>query len=395
MRLAPTDVLRLGLLGPRTRKARTALSVLGIAIGVATMLLVTGIPASSGEALDERLAGLGTNLLNIHPVAIGDHQEPLPTTAVAMVARIGPVTSVSAVANLHAVARRSDLVDPNDGSGLSVLAARTDLLPAVGAQLSSGHYLSEATSRFPVAVLGAAAATRLGVPSIPATGGSLPQISIGNRWFAVAGVLAPVPLAPDLDSSVLVGWDVAGRLLDFDGHPTVVYVRADESTLDDVRTVLPATVNPQLPGTVDVSRPSDALAAKRATATAFGALVLALALVSLLVGGIGVANTMVISVLERRREIGLRRALGARRGQIRLQFLAESVTLSAAGGVAGTALGIGAVAGYAGWQGWPVVVPAWAAGVGLCGAVLIGVIAGGYPAIRAARLPPTESLGAT
>jgi putative ABC transport system permease protein len=310
-----------------------------------------------------------------------------------MVARIAPVTHVSAVANVHSVVRRSDLVDEHDGSGLTVLAGRTDLLPAVGGRMVAGRFLTESTARFPVVVLGAAAAGRLGYDRL-VPGAPPPQVSIGNRWFSVTGILAPVPLAADLDQSVIVGWDAARRLLGFDGHPTVLYVRSQESAVEDVRVVLPATVNPRLPGLVQVSRPSDALAAKRAASSAFGALVLGLAGVSLLVGGVGVANTMVISVLERRREIGLRRGLGANRGQIRLQFLAESVALSALGGLAGTVLGIGAVFGYATWQYWPVVIPPWSAAGGLGGALLVGVVAGVYPAVRAARLTPVEALAA-
>jgi putative ABC transport system permease protein len=193
---------------------------------------------------------------------------------------------------------------------------------------------------------------------------------------------------------VLVGWDAAVQVLGFDGHPTVLYVRCDEQALEQVRSVLPATVNPQLPGLVRVSRPSDALIAKRATESAFGALLLGLAGVSLLVGGIGVANTMVISVLERRREIGLRRALGAHRGQIRIQFLAESVALALLGGAAGTVIGTAATLGYATWQRWPPAVPGWAVGAGAGGALLVGVVAGVYPAMRAARLSPTEALAA-
>ena len=388
MRLAPGDVVRLGLLGIRTRRLRAALSALGIAIGIATMIIVTGIPASSRQALTDRLAALGTNLLRVEPQAQGDQPAPLPVESVAMAARIGPVTGVSAVANVHSVVRRSDLVDPYDGSGLSVLASRTDLLPAVNARLVSGQFLNAANEHFPTVVLGSTAADRLGYDHPDG------QVSIGNRWFTVLGILAPVPLAPDLDQAVLVGWDAARDLLGFDGHPTVIYVRCREPALDQVRDVLPATVNPQLPGLVVVSRPSDALVAKRATENAFGALLLGLAGVSLLVGGIGVANTMVISVLERRREIGLRRALGAHRGQIRIQFLAESIALSALGGTAGAALGVAATIGYATWQHWPPVIPAQSVGAGIGGALLVGVVAGVYPAVRAARLTPTEALSA-
>jgi putative ABC transport system permease protein len=180
--------------------------------------------------------------------------------------------------------------------------------------------------------------------------------------------------------------------LGFTGHPTVIYVRAREDTLEAVRGVLPATVDPQLPGMIQVSDPAAALAATHAAKTTFSALFLGLAGVALLVGGIGVANTMVISVLERRREIGLRRALGASRGQIRGQFLTESVALSALGGVAGTLIGVLVTAGYAASQGWPVVIPVPALAGGVAGALLIGAAAGVYPSIRAARLTPTEAL---
>ncbi|WP_430784166.1 ABC transporter permease [Actinoplanes sp. G11-F43] len=390
----PVDLLALGLIGLRTRPGRALLSGLGIAIGIATMIVVTGIPASSQAALLDRLSALGTNTLQVTALP---HQSPpavLPEQAVGMVTRIGPVTGASAVANTHTVVRRNDRVDRNDGGGLTVLAARLDLPGVINATVRSGSWLNPATATFPTVVLGAVAAERLGLTTLP-TGRQSPLVMIGESRFTVVGILDPVTLHPDIDRSVLVGWDAARTELDFDGHPTVIYVRAEEAQLEAVRDVLAPTISPERPGQVVVTRPSDALAAKRATENSFSVLFLALAGVALIVGGIGVANTMVVSVLERRSEIGLRRALGATRGQIRGQFLTESVVLAVCGGVAGTLLGLAATVGYAAWQNWPLVLPVESAGAGVAGAIVIGVLAGVYPCVRAARLTPTQALATT
>lgn len=382
----PIDVLDLGFFGLRTRPARAALSALGIAIGIATMIVVTGIPASSQAALLDELSALGTNTLQA--TAVPDQEPPtrIPESAVEMVRRVGPVTAVSAVANTHSLVRRNDRMPVENGSGLTVLASRLDLLPTINARMLSGLWLNEATARFPAAVLGSVAAARLG---ITAPG---PQVVLADVRFTVVGILATTPLTPDIDRSVLVGWESARTSLGFDGHPTVLYVQSQESEIEQVRSVLAETIHPERPGQVNVTRPSDALAAKRATESSFSVLFLALAAVALVVGGIGVANTMVVAVLERRSEIGLRRALGATRGQIRLQFLTESVVLATIGGLAGAGLGLAATVGYAWWQQWPLVVPADAALAGAGGAVVIGVLAGLYPSIRAARLTPTQAL---
>ncbi len=176
------------------------------------------------------------------------------------------------------------------------------------------------------------------------------------------------------------------------GHPTIIYVRADPDHVTGVYSPLAATTNPANPSSVLVSRPSDAIAAQLAAKKSFTSLFLALGAVALLVGGIGIANIMVISVLKRRSEVGLRRALGATRRHIAVQFLTESVLLALLGGVAGTVLGAVATAGYAASQSWATVIPLQALWGGLGCALAIGAVAGLYPAARAARLPPTEAL---
>ncbi|RJL29971.1 ABC transporter permease [Bailinhaonella thermotolerans] len=386
-RLGPRDVLRVGAAGLRARPTRVFLSALGIAIGIATMVAVIGISASGQEQLLRQLDQLGTNLLRVQA---GDSlmggEAKLPVNAVEMVKRVGPVTNASATGKVEVTVRRTDKISPLETGGLSVQATTLDILETLEGEVRTGSWLNEATSRYPATVLGSVAAERLGVSR---TG---TQVWIGNRWFTVTGILETMPLAPEIDRSALIGIEVAKTQLRYDGHPTTIYERSAEEAVGAVRDVLPRTVNPEKPEEVAVSRPSDALAARAAAAGTFTSLLLGLGAVALLVGGVGVANTMVISVLERRREIGLRRSLGATRGQIRTQFITESLLLSTLGGAAGLVLGSIATVAYALAKDWPPVVPTWALGGALLATMTVGVIAGLYPAIRASHLPPTVAL---
>jgi putative ABC transport system permease protein len=388
-KLSLADLARVASVGLRTRRLRAALSALGIAIGVAAIVAVLGLSSSSRAGLLAQIDKLGTNLLTVTAgqTFTGDDAE-LPVAAPGMIGRIGPVEQVASTGSTSASVFRSRLIPSVNTNGLSVQAASTDLLPVVGATVARGAYLNAATATTPVAVLGASAAERLGIDRI------YPRLRIwlGGQWFYVVGILTSAALAPEIDTSVLVGFPVAKSLLGFDGHPTTIYVRSATSQVAAVQAVLAATANPASPDQVDVSQPSAALVARAEAQSALNSLFLGLGAVALLVGAVGVANIMVISVLERRSEIGLRRALGATRGQIRTQFLCEAVLLSLLGGIAGVGFGILVTAGYAVSRDWAVVVPAvaWAGGLGA--AMLIGAIAGLVPALRAARLSPTEAL---
>jgi putative ABC transport system permease protein len=389
-RLSPADVLRVGVEGLRSRRTRVVLSALGIAIGIATMVAVIGLSTSSRADLMNRLDRLGTNLLTAEA---GENPlggaVKLPKNAVSMVERIGPVQHATATGAVDARVRRSDAVPEEMAAGITVQAARTDLLDALNARIGQGSWLNRASERLPTVVLGSVAADRLGISG---PGG---KILLGDRWYVVTGILAPVELVPNLDRTALVGYPSAERYLGFDGHPTMLFERSTDASVEAVQGVLARTVNPGDEGSVKVSRPSDALAAKAATDEGLTSLMLGLGAVALLVGGVGVANTMVISVLERRQEIGLRRALGATRGSIRIQFLTESLLLSALGGLAGAALGAAATFAFARAQGWTTVVPPWSLAGGLGATLVIGVIAGLYPAVRASRMHPTVALSAT
>jgi putative ABC transport system permease protein len=390
-RLGPRDVLRLGGHGMRTRPLRAVLSALGIAIGVAAMIAVVSIPASSAQALRNELAALGPNLLTAHPgQTFGGDAAELPETAVPMVRRIAPVTAVAGVGTVKATVRRSDRVPATETGGLAVYAAQPDLLATLRGSVHSGRFLDGVTERYPTVVLGAEAATRLGIDAVSPDDPR--QVWLGGQWFSVIGILDKMPLAPEIERSVLIGWTVAKQRLSFTGHPGIIYVRAQDDQVEAVRGVLAPTINPEKPNEVQVDLPSEALVAQRLADSSYNALFLALGGVALLVGGVGVANTMVIAVLERRREIGLRRALGATRRQVRGQFVAESVLLSSLGGIVGVLVGVGVTAGYALSKQWPAVFPpvALAGGVGV--AALVGALAGMYPAMRAARLAPTEAL---
>jgi putative ABC transport system permease protein len=386
-----SDVLRAGTAGVRARALRAALSALGIAIGIAAAVAVLGISASSRSGLLTQLGAEG-NLLN---VAAGQDftggPAPLPLMAEGMIARIPPVESVTAIGYVPgATVLRTAAVPSIDTGGISVLAVQPNLLATLGGRLAAGTFLNAAAVHVPAVVLGAVAAQTLGIGRVPV--GTL--VYLGGRYFSVVGILRPVPLAPEIDEAALVGFPIADQFLGLGGHPTEIYLRCTPDQVQAVVQVLPFTANPAQPEAVQVSRPSDILAARAAAKSAFTGLFLGLGAVAVLVGGVGIANIMVISVLERRAEIGLRRAVGATRRHVAVQFLAESLVLSLLGGIAGVTLGSAATAGYAAATGQAAVLPPAALAGGIGVALAVGALAGAYPAARAARLAPADALRA-
>jgi putative ABC transport system permease protein len=389
-RLHPSDLLRVGSAGLRARRVRAALSALGIAIGIAAMVAVLGISESSKADVLSVLDRLGTNLLTAEASGgiAGDETAELPDTTETMLGRIGPVDEVASVTDVDAGVFRNDLIPPGETGGITLKATDDELLPTLSGELAQGRFLDAGNDDFPVAVLGSVAAERLGSSDVTRP----VQVIVGGEPFSVIGVLDPIELAPDIDRSVLIGRPIASELFDAPAAPGTVYLRTQTDQVEEVASVVAATANPESPDQVTVTRPSDAIEARAATSSAFTSLFLGLGVVALLVGGVGIANVMVISVLERRSEIGLRRAIGATRRHITVQFLLEALLLALAGGVAGAALGGHITIGYDASRGWEIVVPPIALGGGVGAAVVIGAVAGLYPALRAARMSPTEAL---
>ncbi|MBD8611118.1 ABC transporter permease [Frigoribacterium sp. CFBP 13729] len=387
-RLLPADVLRLGASGLLTRPTRALLSALGIAIGIAAMIAVVGISTSSQARLAAQLDTLGTNLLEASQGQdLFGEETPLPLTTLGSAARVDGVEAVASTGVVAGVGvYRSAAVPEGETGGITVRTASSGLLDVLGTDLAAGTWFTDGTASYPTVVLGSAAAEALGVS------GPGQHVLVGKTEHLVIGVLEPSPLASDVDRSALIGERDAEVLTGAAVPPSAVYLRVDDERVDEVRELIAPTIRPDAPSEVSVARPSDALAARQAADQAFTGLLVGLGSVALLVGGIGVANTMVISVLERRREIGLRRALGATKAHVRDQFLAEALLLSLLGGVGGIVLGLAVTAVFAASRGWPLAVPPAVLGAGLGATLVIGAVAGLWPAIRAARTPPTEAL---
>ena len=388
-RMRPADTWPLAVAGLASRPLRTLLSALGVAIGIATLVSVLGISSSSRAQLVAEIDALGTNLLTVTPgTSLSGETVTLPPTAPGMIARIGPVISAAALGDVSASVYRTNDVPAANTEAITVYSADTNLPAAVQAQLADGRFLTNATARYPAVVLGADAAAALGIDQAD---GSV-QVWLGNHWFSVVGILRPVALAPELDRTALIGYPIARQLLGATGAPVEIYVRASPASMATVQADLPYAADPAAPQDVSVANPAAALIARADATAAFQGLFLALGGIALLIGGIGIANVMVISVLERQSEVGVRRALGARRLHITMQFVAEAVVLAGVGAAAGAVAGGFATTLYAASRRWDAVVP-WpvlltAVGLG----VVIGGLAGLYPAKRAAKLAPAEAL---
>ena len=388
-KLRTRDLFFVAVYGVKARKGRAALTSIGIGIGIAAIVAVSGIAASGSADLLSTLESLGTNLVKASPQAgFFGTQEELPEGVIGMVERIGPVEEVTSTTQTDLLVRRSNFISEFEGGGISTIVTSSELLNVIGGNLSEGRFITDGLSDLPVTVLGSVTAKRLGITNLSQPS----KILIDDEWFGVIGIIEELKIHPDLDRSVFIGYGAAKKLFDINEEPTTIYLRANPTFIEDVVEVIAPSMNPENPDQVEVSRPSDALEAQQAVEASFTNLLLGLGSVALLVGGVAIANVMVMSVLERRMEIGVRRSIGATRREIRYQFLLESIVLSGIGGLVGVMLGSLITLAYTNYTNIVFSIPVWQILGAVVLALLIGAISGVYPAIKASKIQPAEAV---
>jgi macrolide transport system ATP-binding/permease protein len=390
------DLLNEAVAGLFARPVRMVLTILGTVIGLAALVATIGLSRTASQQIIGRFDELAATEITVtaKPAPEGQPANDLPWDAPARLARLNGVVAAGTVSTVDVgdeLVSASPVSDPLTRSTfkLAVEAVSPELFTAIRATVRTGRLLDDGHGlrREQVAVLGPNAADELGITRID----QLPALRIGDRAFLVIGILDSVKRRYDLRSAVLLPEGTARSLYGL-RVPESVVVETRVGATSLLSRQVPFALRPDAPTGLRVASPEQPQRLRGGVRSDLDVLFLLLSGVSLLVGAIGIANVTLVSVMERTGEVGLRRALGATRRHIAAQFLLESAAMGVVGGILGASVGLLVVVAVAAYNSWtPVMDPVAPLLAPLIGGV-VGLLAGAYPAMRAARLEPVEAL---
>lgn len=398
------DLVDESLAGVFARPARTALTTLGTVLGIASLVATLGISRTAGNQIVERFSELAATQVTVQPRSGSSGQQGgdaarrgtagvLPWDVEDRLDRLNGVVASGAVADIPNPGgiRTVPIIDPTTISErtLPVFAASTGLLAAVRGNIAAGRWFDggHVERRDRVAVLGVDIAEELGITRID----NLPGIFIGDDLFTVIGILDDAPRDRGLTGGIIIPSTTAAARFEVT-RPERVVIETELGAATLIATQAAIALNPNAPESLSVSAPRDPSDTQNAVEDDVNQLFLLLGLVSLIVGAIGIANVTLVTVMERTGEIGLRRALGASRRHIAVQFLSESTALGLVGGIIGASVGLLFVVAVAARREWTPVLDIWLPLAAPVAGALVGLIAGLYPSIRAARMEPVDAL---